>query len=369
MEAVCEIADHMILLDHGTVVDEGHPTELLARRHLVEKTTLRVPQVTRIFWQLDTKREVVPVRLKEAVQTMRSISKRKQEESAPIFTEQKEMRNGEAIIAAQNIHHVYPSVPPVHALRGVDVRIYRGELVALLGQNGSGKTTLALHLVGILKPTNEDASIQVAGLNVIDATTKETIQHINYVFQNPYNQLFNQTFGAEVEYGPKQLGLSDEVVEARVVTALDAVGLLKWRKYYQATLTRSEATLLGLASVLSLDPEVIIADEPTKGLDEPAAAKVIQVLQDRCKANNAVIMITHDMELAARYADRVLVMSEGKIIADGKPRTIFSNNEVLKKSYLSPPQITRLAMELGVKKNDEIPLTIDEFINSFEFSS
>jgi energy-coupling factor transporter ATP-binding protein EcfA2 len=366
MEAVCEIADYMILLDQGTVVDQGHPRELLARRHLVEKTTLRVPQVTRIFWQLAEDQDLVPVRLNEAVSSLETIPKKKVKIDIPISAELESMK-GEEIVIANNIHHVYPSVPPVHALRGVEVKINRGEMVALLGQNGSGKTTLALHLVGILKPTNEDASIQVAGLDVITARTKETIQHINYVFQNPYNQLFNQTFGAEVEYGPKQLGLPPDVVDERVETALDAVGLLQWRKYYQAALTRSEATLLGLASVLSLDPEVIIADEPTKGLDEPAAMKVIQVLKDRCKSNKAVIMITHDMELAARHASRILVMSEGKIIADGKPRQVFSDAEVLKKSSLSPPQITRLAMELGFTKKEDLPLTIDEFINSFEF--
>ena len=148
--------------------------------------------------------------------------------------------------------------------------------------------------------------------------------------------------------GPKQLGLSPEEIDARVDAALEAVGLLQWRKYYQASLTRSEATLLGLASVLSLDPEVIIADEPTKGLDEPAADKVIQVLQDKCMHDKSVIMITHDMELAARYADRILVMSAGKIIADGTPGEIFSDSDVLKQAYLSPPQISRLAIELGL---------------------
>ena len=368
MEAVCEIADHMILMDQGEVVDQGPPQVLLAKRDLVEKTTLRVPQVTRTFWQLKSGEKKVPVRLDQALSSLESIPKVRVESTTLPPSPQPPPKQGREIVNASNIHHVYPSVPPVHALRGVDLKVNRGEMVALLGQNGSGKTTLALHLVGILKPTNEDASIHVAGLDVIEAKTRETIQHINYVFQNPYNQLFNQTFGAEVEYGPKQLGLSEEEVDARVVAALDAVGLLKWRKYYQAALTRSEATLLGLASVLSLEPDVIIADEPTKGLDEPAARKVIQVLQERCDSDKAVIIITHDMELAARYASRILVMSEGKIIADGSPRDIFSNTGVLEKSYLSPPQITRLAMGLGVSNQDALPLTMDEFFTTFEFA-
>jgi energy-coupling factor transporter ATP-binding protein EcfA2 len=369
IEAVCEIADHMVLLDKGTVIDQGSPEEILAKRPLVEETTLRVPQVTRTFWDLKPKQKTVPVRLLEAVQAMESISKKQLIKTNPGFKPSNhKAKRGEEIVIAKNIHHTYPVVPPVKALRGVDITIHRGEIVALLGQNGSGKTTLALHLVGILKPTNEDATIEVAGLDVIKATTRETIQHINYVFQNPYNQLFSQTFGEEVEYGPKQLGLPPEVVEERVVAALDAVGLLQWRNFYQASLTRSEATLLGLASVLSLDPEVIIADEPTKGLDEPAADKVIQVLQEKCKANKAVIMITHDMELAAKYSDRVMVMSKGKVLANGTPREIFANKEVLEEAYLAPPQITRLALELGLVEKDKIPLTIEEFFKSTTLS-
>jgi len=269
--------------------------------------------------------------------------------------------DGEELVVARNVCHVYPSTPPVEALKGVDLTIRRGELVALLGQNGSGKTTLALHLVGILKPTNPDASIRVCDLDVIHADINQTIRRINYLFQDPKNQLFCPTFGEEVAYGPKQLGLSPQEIDQRVIAALDAVGLLHLRKYYVASPTRSEAVLLGTASVLAMNTQVLIADEPTKGLDEAAARKVMEVLQDKCRSGGAVLMITHDMELAARYASRVVVMGQGKILIEGESSLVFGRKDVLEKAYLAPPQITQLALELGAANEHHLPMTVEAF--------
>jgi energy-coupling factor transporter ATP-binding protein EcfA2 len=266
---------------------------------------LRVPQVTELFWDIRPSEDFVPVRLQQAVDKLQGDnSLRTKKKNSGLERNHRKRRPGDILISARNVQYTYLSTPPVDALKGIDLDIKKGELVALLGQNGSGKTTLALNLVGILRPTNEDAIIEVTGKNIKEIPLKETIQLINYVFQNPYNQLFCQTFGEEVEYGPKQLELPPEIIEQRVISALEDVGLLELRKFYQASLTRSEATLLGLASVLSMNPLVIIADEPTKGLDEPTGRKVLKVLQKRCDSGGAVLMITHDMELAARYATR-----------------------------------------------------------------
>jgi energy-coupling factor transport system ATP-binding protein len=366
IEAICEFADHMVLMNLGEIVAQGSPEVLLSQRKLVEKTTLRVPQVTELFWDIKSSEDQVPVRLQQAVDILKALDFIQYPKARQVtMVEPQQSQSEEVLVTAKNIKHTYPSTPPVDALKGVDLEIKRGEMVALLGQNGSGKTTLALHLVGILKPTNKDATIEVAEVDVVNTPLRETIQLINYVFQNPYNQLFNQTFGEEVEYGPKQLGLSPEEVDRRAIAALDAVGLLDLRNFYQASLTRSEATLLGLASVLSMDPKIVIADEPTKGLDEPTGRKVLEVLQERCMAGGAVLIITHDMELAARYATRVVVMSQGEILIDSTPLSVFANSEILTKAYLAPPQITRLAIELGVVEKHSLPLTPDEFKAAF----
>jgi energy-coupling factor transporter ATP-binding protein EcfA2 len=362
IEAICEFADHMILMNGGEIVAQGEPSELLAQRDLVEATTLRVPQVTELFWDIRPSEDFVPVRLQQAVDKLQGDnSLRTKKKNSGLERNHRKRRPGDILISARNVQYTYLSTPPVDALKGIDLDIKKGELVALLGQNGSGKTTLALNLVGILRPTNEDAIIEVTGKNIKEIPLKETIQLINYVFQNPYNQLFCQTFGEEVEYGPKQLELPPEIIEQRVISALEDVGLLELRKFYQASLTRSEATLLGLASVLSMNPLVIIADEPTKGLDEPTGRKVLKVLQKRCDSGGAVLMITHDMELAARYATRIVVMSQGEILIDDVPQRVFSNMAVLQQAFIAPPQITRLAIELGMDTDEVLPLTPKEF--------
>jgi energy-coupling factor transport system ATP-binding protein len=235
--------------------------------------------------------------------------------------------------------------------------------VALLGQNGSGKSTLALHLANVLKPTNPDAEITVGGMNVLKATTQETIRYINYIFQNPKNQLFCQKFGEEVAYGPIQMGLEPEEVERRVDAALKEVGLFEQKNFYEIPLTRAESTLLSFASILSMRPPVLLADEPTGGLDEMTGKKIIQILLNKAACGDSVMMITHDMELAANYASRIIVMSGGQILADGNPHQIFANQQILDRACLAPPAVARLALMTGLTNGEQVPLTVDEFIS------
>lgn len=370
IESVCDFADKMVLLHKGEVLSVGSPSEVLSDRKLVEKTKCGIPEVTQLFWALSNGQDILPPtkledtfdRLKTALlnNNLRIVSRPDQ------IDESKNINENEEVIIAKNIHHTYPGDPPVHALQGIDLNIRKGEMIALLGQNGSGKTTLAYHLAGILKPTNPDAIINVDGLDMITSPLTETIDKINYIFQNPSNQLFCETFGDEVAYGPKQLGWSDEEVEKSVQRSLAAVGLEGLRDEYVVNLTLSEETLLGMASVLSLQPEIIIADEPTGGLDRVSAEKVMELLQSMCCEDRTVIYITHDMKLVARYASRAVVLHKGKILIDGPPREVFSQVKVLERTKLFPPQITRLSQQLGEYGVPTNLLTIEEFIRATE---
>lgn len=368
IEAVCEFADHMVLMHKGRILATAPPEELFAQRALIEEAQLKVPQVTRLIWQLDGNQlKAIPTTLDGCYDHLvkqlgepkaKASAQRARAEGAAEQSEESAER--EPAIVIKNLHHVFPGDPPVHALKGIDLTIYKGEMVALLGQNGSGKTTLSYHLVGVEKPTNEDATILVDGLDVVNAPLSETVRRINYLFQNPTNQLFCETFGEEASFGPKQLGLSPEEAEKRAREALREVGLEHLWGYYTLGLIRSMETLLSLASVLAMDPEILICDEPTGGLDYAASEKVMEIL---CKLNErgrTIIVITHDMELAAKYARRIVVLRYGEILLDGTPEYVFSQTETLASTQLHPPQITRLAQRLTPYGVPPDVLTVEE---------
>jgi energy-coupling factor transport system ATP-binding protein len=363
IESVCEFADAVVLMNKGTAVGHGRAGEVFADRALIEDLKIKAPQVTRLAWELGLKLPDgrVPTTTDEAYQLIapklqaQPVTAKLPADVAP--------KLGNPVVKVNGCFHTYPATPPVQALCGIDLTIRQGEMIAILGQNGSGKTTLAYHLVGVLKPTNPEAVIEVDGVNVVKAPLEETIQHINYVFQNPANQLFCETFGAEVRYGPERLGLPKDEVDRRVLEALSAVGLEKLVKEDTVGISRSGEALLSLASVLSMKPNVLIVDEPTGGLDWESGNKVMQILADLGRQGRTIAIITHDMELAARYCSRLVVMKDGLVIMDGTPREVFSQPEKLKEAWLNPPQITQLAQRLATYGMPADVLTVDEFLS------
>jgi len=367
IEPLVEFVDWAVILDEGRIVAEGKPKELFSDNVMVKKAGLRVPQVTQLAYNLgNSKNTSVPVTLDEGVDFVKKLvaspssSKKEYVEEA-----QPDSGSTEKVVSISNLWHTYPGPPPVDALQGINLEINRGEMVALLGQNGSGKTTLSFHLVGALKPTNKDASVMVAGLDVVNTPQFDIIQHVNYVFQNPANQLFNETFEKEVKYGPERLGLPPEEIERRAKDSLAKVGLGHLWEQSTFDIPKSLETLLGLASVLSLDPEVLIIDEPTGGLDLETGQRVMDTLCELNRNKKTILIITHDMALASRYAKRVVVLHKGKILMDGPTHEVFAQPDILAKTMLEPPQITKLAQKLmDVGYPDDI-LTVDEFVHFF----
>ena len=269
----------------------------------------------------------------------------------------------EPAIEIKNLHHVFPGDPPVYALKGINLTFSKGAFVALLGQNGSGKTTLAFHLVGAEKPTNKDASIMVNGVDVRKSPLSQVVRQINYLFQNPANQLFCQTFGQEVTFGPQALGSSPAEAMERGREALRKVGLEHLWDYYTLSVAKSLETLLSLASVLAMNPQVLIADEPTGGLDYATGEKVMEILLDLNRQGRTVIVITHDMELAAKYCRRVVVLRRGEVWMDGTPKEVFGQPERLSQTRLSPPQVTLLAQSLASYGFPQDVMSTEEFVS------
>jgi energy-coupling factor transporter ATP-binding protein EcfA2 len=372
IEAVCEFADSLILMDRGQVLTTGTPGEVFAKRELVKQSRLRIPQVTQVAYRLNLseRRDWVPVTLdgcKHLLSNILAEGTTKDHRSKATDDEQvmdsNTMRGPvEKAIIARNIRHVFPTDPPVRALRGIDLEIERGEFVALLGQNGSGKSTLAFHLVGVEKPTNPDSCIYVDNVDVVQSRLSDVVTHVNYLFQNPANQLFCETFGQEVTFGPRALGLDQDECVQRGRESLELVGLGSCWDDFALNADRSTEALLSLAAVLSMAPQTLIADEPTGGLDHEAGKRVMEVLKAYNQQGHTIIVITHDMQLAAEYASRLIVLHRGRIWMDGPPREVLRQKDKLATTQLAPPQITLLAQALMNRGMPSDVLTVEEFI-------
>lgn len=233
------------------------------------------------------------------------------------------------------------------ALDDISLSIAPGEFVAVVGQNGAGKTTLIKHLNGLLRPSS--GQVLVAGQSTAGQKVADLARKVGFVFQNPDHQIFNDTVFKEVAFGPGNLGLTHHDVTGRVNEALEAVGLLPLAAANPQNLSKGQRQRVALASVLAMKTEIIILDEPTTGQDYKESLQIMDLAQTLHHKGHTILFITHDMGLVARYARRVVVLCQGRIILDGPVREVFTQAEALKKTYLHPPQITELALAL----NDE----------------
>nr|MDO8043885.1 ATP-binding cassette domain-containing protein [Candidatus Baldrarchaeota archaeon] len=261
------------------------------------------------------------------------------------------------VIIVRDLWHVYPG--GIEALRGVSLEIYPREFIVILGQNGSGKTTLVKHFNGLLKPTRGE--VIVYGMDTKTVSIAELAKKVGYVFQNPDHQIFSRTVREEIAFGPKNLKLSEEEIDERVA---EAARILKIEEYLDENpfnLSWGLRQRVAIASILSMKPEVLIVDEPTTGQDHKTGREIMEILCKLNKEGITIIVITHDMKLAAEYAQRAIVMKEGHILLDGNIRDVFSKIEVLKEAYLMPPQITQLSLKLR-KYGVPTALRVEEFI-------
>ena len=230
-------------------------------------------------------------------------------------------------------------------LRGVNLRIDHGEFVALIGQNGAGKTTLAKHFNGLLKPSS--GSVRVMGRDTRTAPVADLARAVGYVYQNPDHQIFAQRVRAEAAFGPRNLGLSPSEVEQRVERALALVGLREHADDFAFSLGRGQRQKLAVASVLAMEPRILVVDEPTTGLDQAGARGILDLLSTWNVEGRTIVVITHDMTLVAERIPRTVVVNDGLILADGPTRHVLTDASLLRKAYLRPPQVTRVAQRLG----------------------
>jgi energy-coupling factor transport system ATP-binding protein len=248
---------------------------------------------------------------------------------------------GEPAVRLDGVRHVYES--GVEALRGVDLTL-DGGCVALIGPNGAGKTTLVKHLNGLLTPTA--GRVVVCGTDTRETRVAKLAADVGLVFQNPDDQLFRSTVADEVRFGPENVGVPDS--EAAVDAALARLGLDGVRDTDTYELGRAVRKRVALASVLAMDPSVVVLDEPTAGQDAAGVDTVDDVVSVLVADGRLVVVITHDVAFAADHADRVVALAAGGVLADGTPREVFTDESVTDETGVAAPVATRVGAKVGL---------------------
>ena len=252
-------------------------------------------------------------------------------------------------IVVENLTYEYPGVeesPTVQVFEGLNLEISEGSFVAVLGHNGCGKSTLAKHFNAILLPTG--GSVHVYGMDTRqEAELMEIRRTVGMVFQNPDNQIVSNVVEEDVAFAPENLGVDPAEIRSRVDEALKQVGMYQYREHAPHMLSGGQKQRIAIAGVIAMRPRCIVLDEPTAMLDPQGRREVLATISQLNKENHmTVVLITHHMPEAV-LADRVIVMSDGGIIADGTPQQVFTQVELLEAAGLTVPETTRLLYRLN----------------------
>ena len=260
-----------------------------------------------------------------------------------------------SIIRFENVHFSYPDSDR-DSLCGVDLEIEEGSFVAVLGHNGSGKSTLAKHMNAILLPTG--GKVFVNGIDTADEQRLLDVRRcVGMVFQNPDNQIVANVVEEDVAFAPENLGVPPEEIRERVDSALRTVGMFEYRQHAPHLLSGGQKKRVAIAGVIAMQPQVLALDEPTAMLDPQGRKEVIETVTRLCREKGmTVVLITHHMEECVG-ADRLVVMSNGKIAADGTPGEVFSQVELMEREGLDVPETVRLCFDLN-KAGFSLPLDI-----------
>ncbi|EAX48439.1 cobalt ABC transporter, ATPase subunit [Thermosinus carboxydivorans Nor1] len=247
------------------------------------------------------------------------------------------------IVEVKDLEYVYPDNTP--ALRGITFKIVHGEAVAIVGANGAGKSTLLSHLAGVLAPTK--GTVRIGDYPVNKETLKFIRRSVGLVFQNADDQLFMPTVYDDVAFGPLNLGLEPAEVESRVIAALETVGAVELKDRPSYKLSGGQKRSVAIATVLAMQPDILVMDEPSAGLDPLARRQLINLLKS---FYHTKIIATHDLDLVLDLCERTIVLSEGKVIADGPTMEVFNDEALLARSQLEKPLRLQGCPVCGEKK-------------------
>lgn len=271
-----------------------------------------------------------------------------------------------SFIRFQDVNFSYPN--GTIALKEINLKINRGETIAIMGQNGAGKTTLVRMLNGLLRPTS--GRVLIEGLDIITSTIGSLSKKVGIIFQNPMHQLFSNTVAEEIKFSLKSLDLSKEEVEEKTKTILKEYGFERYADHSPMNLSGGESKKLANASIMCRDPDILVFDEPTLGQDANEIKIFLDMLEKEAKKKKTIIMVTHNVEFAFEHVPRVVLMTNGRILADGPTNRLLTNETLVNRSSLILPQVFRLKLglkTLGLEVPDNIIKKDDmvKFLSNF----
>lgn len=349
IEKIAAYCDRILLLHQGHQIAFDTPQKVFSRPDL-EQLGVQAPVFTRICRALGTTLPdgSYPVTVEEAANQLRRTSV-----LPPVSAQQEERPE---LFEIRNLEFSYR--PGTSVLHGINLRL-DARPTAIIGQNGAGKTTLVKLLKGLLRPTGP--SIWFRGEDISHKTVAALAAQVGYVFQNPDDQIFRYNVLDEVMFGPLNIGMSEEQAREKSRAALALTGLSDQENSNPYDLELNERKMVAIASVLAMDPDVLILDEPTIAQDMMGRRRIADIVRTLSAQGKLVLAILHDMDFVAECFDRVVVMAQGQVVADGSPRQVFADSAALQAARLDPPHVTQLCTRLGY---DGVFLTVEEFLDA-----
>lgn len=337
LDEVLPLVDRVLILDRGRIVRQGTPAEVLAAGDIPR--VFSRPPLARLSEAMGLgKPWLSPENVYQAIRERFRLPRR--DLPPPAIGPPPA---GPPVVEVHQVAFSYAAGAP--ALNGVSLTIHEGEMVALLGRNGSGKTTLVRHLIGLLQP--ERGRVTVLGKDVAQTPTHTLAREIGFCFQNPNHQLVSFKVRDEIVFGLRAHDVAPDEIEGRVRQALELVGLSEHLEAEIFALGKGQKQRLALASVLALRPRILVIDEPTTGQDPFMAVEIFEILRRLHEGGTTILVITHKLDLAAAYASRAVVLSQGRVAYDGPFATLLSDLDLMRRNSLEPPPTTRLAALLG----------------------
>jgi energy-coupling factor transport system ATP-binding protein len=361
LNELIELANRIVFMDHGSVLFDGTPTEVLTQNYdLLMEKGFNMPQHVEIAHGVCEPGEDLPVGKEEAFEVLRGFVQAHPDIPTPGDIPQQEL--GDTVLKVEDLHFAYEKNVPI--LKDLNFEIRQGEFVAIIGANGSGKSTLVKNLINLLTP--HQGSIMMNGHDTRDFKLSELVSDIGYVFQNPDQQLFNNNVFDEVAFSLRLKNEDEDEIAERVQEVLEVVGLEQYVDQHPYSLSRGQRQKLAVATALLHRPKITLLDEPTTGQDRRSLSGLLNLMVDLDKAGHTTIIVTHDMDIVAAYASRVIVMEDGQIVMDGTPQDVFYDGfDRLNSLNLRPPTVIDFCRRLEEYKIPRM-MTVDQVLTFVE---